>query len=264
MLDPKEEKVEGEVNEGEISKTSESQENATPETKQETETPEVEAKTPESVEETPSESSEETAAESKEETAPEATDVETTKAVEEVEGKVAEEAEKNEEPAIPVKDYDKMELDALADELEKLIKNNPVQQIKTHAEAIKSSFNIKFGKLLAEKKEAFLAEGGNSIDFQFSSPVKTRYNKLLSDYKKQRDAYYSNLEKQLKENLEKRYKVIDDLKALIQEADTKTMYKSFRELQNIWRNIGAVPKNKYNDTWKTYHHHVERFYDLLQ
>lgn len=263
MLDPKEEKVEGEVNEGEISKTSESQENATPETKQETETPEVEAKTPESVEETPSESSEETAAESKEETAPEATDVETTKAVEEVEGKVAEEAEKNEEPAIPVKDYDKMELDALADELEKLIKNNPVQQIKTHAEAIKSSFNIKFGKLLAEKKEAFLAEGGNSIDFQFSSPVKTRYNKLLSDYKKQRDAYYSNLEKQLKENLEKRYKVIDDLKALIQEADTKTMYKSFRELQNIWRNIGAVPKNKYNDTWKTYHHHVERFYDLL-
>ena len=40
---------------------------------------------------------------------------------------------------------------------------------------------IKFGKLLAEKKEAFLAEGGNSIDFQFSSPVKSRYNKLLSE-----------------------------------------------------------------------------------
>lgn len=263
MLDPKEEKVEGEANEGEISKTSESQENTTSETKQETETPEVEDKTPASVEETSSESKEESSPEPSEEEVPASTDEETAKAVEEVEGKVAEEAEKNEEPAIPVKDYDKMELDALADELEKLIKNNPVQQIKTHAEAIKSSFNMKFGKLLAEKKEAFLAEGGNSIDFQFSSPVKTRYNKLLSDYKKQRDSYYSNLEKQLKENLEKRYKVIDDLKALIQEADTKTMYKSFRELQNVWRSIGSVPKNKYNDTWKTYHHHVERFYDLL-
>merc|ERR1712113_373910 len=91
---------------------------------------------------------------------------EAAKAVEEVEGKVAEEAEKNEEPTIPVKDYDKMELETLADELEKLLKNNPVQQIKNHAEAIKSSFNIKFGKLLAEKKEAFLAGGGNSIDFQ--------------------------------------------------------------------------------------------------
>jgi len=263
MLDPKEEKVDGDVNEGDIDKTSESQENATPETKPETETSEVVEKAPEAVAETPAETTEEATSESSDEKTPEATDEETTKAVEEVEGKVAEEAEKNEEPAIPVKDYDKMELETLADELEKLIKNNPVQQIKTHAEAIKSAFNGKFGKLLAEQKEAFLTEGGNSIDFQFSSPVKTRYNKLLSDYKKQRDAYYSTLEKQLKENLEKRYKVIDDLKALIQEADTKTMYKSFRELQNIWRNIGSVPKNKYNDTWKTYHHHVERFYDLL-
>lgn len=25
----------------------------------------------------------------------------------------------------------------------------------------------------------------------------------------------------------------------------------------------TVPKTKYNDTWRTYHHHVERFYDLL-
>ena len=24
-----------------------------------------------------------------------------------------------------------------------------------------------------------------------------------------------------------------------------------------------MPKTKYNDTWKIYHHHVERFYDLL-
>ena len=41
MLDPKEEKVDGDVNEGDIDKTSESQENATPETKPETETSEV-------------------------------------------------------------------------------------------------------------------------------------------------------------------------------------------------------------------------------
>ncbi len=159
--------------------------------------------------------------------------------------------------------YDAFSLEELVDALEKLLLTQKVNQIKSTVEIIKTTFNINFGKLLAEKKASFLADGGNSIDFQFSSPVKSRYNKLLSDYKKERDLYYSNLDKQLKENLEKRNQVIEDLKSLIEEADTKTMYKSFRDLQNVWRTIGPVPKTKYNDTWKIYHHHVERFYDLL-
>jgi hypothetical protein len=188
----------------------------------------------------------------------------TDKAVEEIEEKVAEEAEKDEEKnSIPMLDYDKMELEALAEELEKLIKNHPIQQLKANVDALKNAFNLKFGTLLAEKKAAFLAEGGNSIDFQYSSPVKSQYNKLLSDYKKKRDAYYSELDTQLKNNLEKRHSVIHDLKELITNADTKTMYKSFRVLQDRWREIGPVPRNKYNDTWRNYHHHVERFYDLL-
>jgi hypothetical protein len=188
----------------------------------------------------------------------------TEKAVEEIEEKVAEEAEKAaEKNSIPMLAYDTMELEALAEELEKLLKEFPVQQLKANTDAIKNVFNTKFGALLAEKKAAFLAEGGNSIDFQYSSPVKSKYNTLLSEYKKKRDAYYSELDSQLKGNLEKRHSVITELKALIADADTKTMYKSFKALQTRWRQIGPVPRNKYNDTWRNYHHHVERFYDLL-
>ena len=186
------------------------------------------------------------------------------KAVEEIEEKVAEEAEKDEERnTIPMLDYENMELEALADDLEKLLKDFPVQQLKKNTDAIKNAFNAKFGALLAEKKAAFLAEGGNSIDFQYSSPVKTKYNSLLSDYKKKRDAYYADLDTQLKNNLEKRHVVIAQLKELIENADPKTMYKNFKVIQTSWREIGAVPRNKYNDTWRNYHHHVERFYDLL-
>ena len=164
---------------------------------------------------------------------------------------------------VEIIEYDSLTLEELTEALEKLLDTQKIQHIKSSVEAIKSAFNTKFGSLLAEKKSIFLAEGGNTIDFQYSSPVKSKYNKLLSEYKKQKDIYYSNLEKQLKDNLEKRAQVIEDLKTLIETADTKTMYKQFRDLQNIWRSIGPVPKTKYNDTWKIYHHHVERFYDLL-
>ena len=205
----------------------------------------------------------------KTETKPEVEEVEeektaTNKVVEEIEDKVAEEAEKDEEKnSIPMLAYENMELESLVDELEKLLKDFPIQQLKKNIDAIKNAFNSKFGAILAEKKAAFLEEGGNSIDFQYSSQVKSKYNSLLSDYKSKRDAYYANLDTQLKNNLEKRHQVINELKELIENAEPNTMYKNFKVIQTNWREIGSVPRNKYNDTWRNYHHHVERFYDLL-
>jgi hypothetical protein len=160
-------------------------------------------------------------------------------------------------------EYATLPLEELVHELQKTLSNNPVNKIKDQIEAIKSAFNIKFGALLAEKKKVFLEEGGNVIDFQFTSPIKGAYNTLLSDYKKQRDAHYNAIDRQMNDNLDKRVQVIEDLKSLIEDADANTMYKDFKVLQDTWRSIGAVSKTRYNDTWKTYHHHVERFYDLL-
>ena len=184
-------------------------------------------------------------------------------AVNEVENVVAENSEKEENHEIPMKDYSGMELDSLVSELQELLKNNPVQLIKKNADEIKNAFNLKFGKLLSEKKEEFLSEGGNSIDFQFSSPIKSEYNKLLKEYKEKRDRYYKQLDDQLKGNLDRRNTLIEELKNLIANAEPKTMYNDFQKIQEQWKAIGPVPRTKYNDTWKTYHHHVERFYDLL-
>ncbi|MDP5093409.1 MAG: DUF349 domain-containing protein, partial [Polaribacter sp.] len=60
-----------------------------------------------------------------------------------------------------------------------------------------------------------------------------------------------------------RLQVIEELKTLIDDAEVSKMYKNFKAIQEKWNSIGGVPKSTYNDTWKTYQHHVERFYDLL-
>ena len=160
-------------------------------------------------------------------------------------------------------DYTTLSLEELVKELQNTLSSKPVNKIKDQVEAVKSAFNLKFGTLLAENKKVFIEEGGNVIDFQFTTPVKGEYNTLLSDYKKQRDAHYNAIDRQMNDNLDKRVQVIENLKSLIENADANTMYKEFRVLQDTWRSIGAVSKTRYNDTWKTYHHHVERFYDLL-
>ena len=191
---------------------------------------------------------------------PKAAELEVTASVEKVDDKVQDEVKTEKIVAI---DYAILSLEELVKELQNTLSNNPVNKIKDQIEVIKGAFNIKFGALLAEKKKVFLEEGGNVIDFQFTSSVKGDYNTLLSDYKKQRDAHYNAIDKQMNVNLDKRVEVIEGLKSLIENADANTMYKEFRVLQDSWRAIGAVSKTRYNDTWKTYHHHVERFYDLL-
>jgi len=185
-------------------------------------------------------------------------------AIDEIEKKVAETSEVTQvTEELEMLDYKGMELEQLVVELESLVKEKPVLLIKNNVNEIKTSFNKKFGDILTAEKKQFLSEGGNEIDFHYSNPLKTTYNGLLYDYKVKRDTHFANVEKELNTNLASRNQVIEELKHLIDNADGNTMYKNFRSLQDTWRAIGPVPKATYNDTWKTYHHHVERFYDLL-
>lgn len=187
--------------------------------------------------------------------------------LEEIEASNAEDAEdesNSKRHDIKEKDYHAMSLTALVDELEHLVKNEKIQTIKTHFDTIKNEFNAKFSALLEEKKEEFLAGGGNSIDFHFNSPEKTRFNEVFKEYRDKRQDYYKNLEKNLKANLEQRLEIIEEIKGLINvEENINTTYKHFKELQESWRNAGPIPRDKYNNVWNNYHHHVEIFYDFL-
>ncbi len=182
---------------------------------------------------------------------------------EEVESSEDEEPEDdNEEEA--QKDYSSLSKKELIAEFDKLLKSKKIQDIKQEAEEIRSEFNNKFNEELEQKKEEFLAEGGNIIDFQYTTPLKKDFNSLYFDYKEKRNSHYKNLKKDLQGNLDKRWELIEDLKSLLSaEENINTTYKHFKEIQEKWHLAGAIPRDKYNTVWNTYHHHVENFYDFL-
>ncbi|MFB9053005.1 DUF349 domain-containing protein [Formosa undariae] len=186
---------------------------------------------------------------------------------EEIEASNAEDAEdegNNERHTIPFKEYDTMSLEALVIELENLVSTEKAQAIKEHVDGIKNEFNSKFNTLIDEKKEEFLNDGGNEIDFYYSSPVQKRFKDAYKDYKGQLHQHYKKIETNLKGNLENRLRIIEDIKSLIGvEENINTTYKHFKDLQEQWRTAGPIPRDKYNNAWNSYHHHVEIFYDFL-
>lgn len=165
---------------------------------------------------------------------------------------------------IELKEYDKMSLEALTAELERLVKNEKVQAIKNHVDAIKREFDSQFNDLLEEKKADFLSDGGNEIDFYYTSPIQKQFKTIYKDYRNKLSEHRKNLDQNLKQNLANKLQIIEEIKSLLNvEENINTTYKHFKELQERWRQTGPIPRDKYNNAWNSYHHHVEMFYDFL-
>ncbi|MEN1785960.1 MAG: DUF349 domain-containing protein [Bacteroidota bacterium] len=192
-------------------------------------------------------------------------DVETAvAAIEKENAEDAEDTDNENRHSIPHLDYHAMSTENLVGELQRLVKNEKIQAINKHVNAIKHEFDQKFQEFLEHKKEEFIAGGGHEIDFRYNSVTKRQFNEVYKEYREKRDTYYKNLEQELAQNLKNRLALIEELKGLVSiEEDINHTYKNFKGVQEQWRNAGPVPRNSYNDVWRTYHHHVERFYDFL-
>jgi len=190
------------------------------------------------------------------------------KVLNEIEDSNAEDAEdegNKDRHNIEEKDYESLNMEQLVIELERLVKNEKVQAINKHVNALKQEFDKQFNDLLEEKKEEFLSNGGVEMDFRYNSPLQRSFRDTYKDYKQRLTAHYKNLEKNLKQNLNNRLEIIEQIKALTEDAEDlmSSKYKTFKDLQDQWRNAGPIPRDKYNNAWNSYHFNVERFYDLL-
>ncbi|GAA0873047.1 DUF349 domain-containing protein [Gangjinia marincola] len=170
----------------------------------------------------------------------------------------------NQRHDIQKKDYHAMDQEELVKELNSLVKNHSIQSIKEHVDEIKAEFTAKYNEELEQKKEDFLEDGGNIIDFYYVSTTKKNFDAAYREYRNKRNEYYNNLKNRLQDNLKNREEIIEELKGLIGAgSDMRENFNQFKALQERWRNAGPIPRDKYNLVWNTYHHHVEHFYDFL-
>ena len=82
---------------------------------------------------------------------------------------------------------------------------------------------------LPPKKEIFIKNGGNEIDFHFMTEEKNELNRLSFDYRKIKRLYFKELENQKKINSELKKSIIEDIKKLIgSDESINTIYKKFK------------------------------------
>ena len=160
-------------------------------------------------------------------------------------------------------DYTTFSLEELHQKLEDLLKSDAVQKIKDEVNEVKDVFNKKVRTLIDEKKEEFLKEGGNEIDFHFDFPLKNKFFHSVKEYRNKLQEYYNQKEVQRKQNYTKKLALIEELKSILATVESNQVYPELKKIQDKWREIGAVPFDKSEDLWRTFRFHEQKVYDFL-
>ena len=174
-----------------------------------------------------------------------------------------EQAGEQAEEAVPAKAY-KTKADVIA-RLKEIVAadENPNKDEIDH---LKTSFY----KLHIAEREARLKEyidgGGDPEAYQIVPDEEEEVFKAeMGVIREKRAKLFQQQEEEKQANLQKKLDIIEKIKAMVTSPDeANKSYNEFKELQQQWKDIKAVPAEKASELWRNYQLYVEQFYDLLK
>ena len=92
-------------------------------------------------------------------------------------------------------DYNSFSIIELVSELEKLTKQDNWFNQTKNIQEITHQFETKFKNEIQIKKEEFIKEGGNEIDFYFRPSHKNEFDQIIKDHKKKKRSFFQEREK---------------------------------------------------------------------
>ncbi len=175
---------------------------------------------------------------------------------------VKEESQLEELPAV---DYSSLGKEQLVEQLEKLMAM-PVESVKERVAQIKGAFFALRKEEISKEKAAFLESGNEEEAFVAQEDeIELKLKELLNAFKEKRAEFNAEQEAVKMANLEKKNKIIEEIKTISQDTDNiNRQFAHVQQLQQEFKAIGEVPSTSTTDVWKAYQAVIENFYDLLK
>jgi len=163
------------------------------------------------------------------------------------------------------KNYGALERAELIELLKALI-DKEVKEVKDDVEQIKQWFYKKLKAEIEEQKKLFVESGGEEADFKsIKDELEEVLKSLLADFKAKKAALSARIEQEKENNLLQKQHILKQMKALTETTnDVSSCIGEFKDLQQKWKTIGAVPSAHTTDLWKQYNQLQEKFWDLIK
>ncbi len=163
-------------------------------------------------------------------------------------------------------DYSELSDEELLAEAARVLREVTIADARVPMLALRNTLLPRLDEERQAALDAFVAEGGNAIDFHYEQKVREKFYETYNEFKKRRGAWKAEQERALAVNLDVKKAIVDELKKLAEseELPTRATYNQFKKIFDRWKEVGPVPAEDARDLNATFRFLVDRFYDNLR
>lgn len=137
---------------------------------------------------------------------------------------------------------------------------------KAEVETLKQLFYRFHHQGMEEARQKYLDEGGDPAAYvPQMDPTEETFRMAMQSIKDKRNAEQIRLQEQRMANMEKKQDILAQMQNMASSPEEAgARYDQFKQLQQQWKETGAVPAEYSTEMWKNYQLYTEQFYDLLK
>ncbi|GAB2700939.1 hypothetical protein GCM10011495_05660 [Hymenobacter frigidus] len=158
-------------------------------------------------------------------------------------------------------DFTALDLPAQATYLVELLRRPDARRNRKQIQDLTRQYEANVGLARSAARQKF-AEGGEGAEaFAFQQPEgQQELNKAMQEFRENRvkDAKAEDVSRG--DNLIKKKAMLDQLRLLVEAAETKDSSAKLKALQAEWKSTGAVPQTDSQGIWDTYHGLLDIYY----
>ncbi|MFD2717776.1 DUF349 domain-containing protein [Hymenobacter monticola] len=164
-------------------------------------------------------------------------------------------------PETPAPDFTTLDLPAQASYLVGLLRRPDAQRNRKQIQDLTRQYEANVGLARTAARQKF-AEGGEGAEaFAFQQPEgQQELNKALQEFRENRAKDAKAEDASRGDNLTKKRALLDQLRGLVEAAETKDSSSKLKALQAEWKATGAVPQTDSQSIWDTYHGLLDIYY----
>lgn len=167
------------------------------------------------------------------------------------------------EDAVQMKVYQTKQ--EVLDRIKEIAQSDEIPQ-KDEVDHLKTIFYKMHAAERDAKQKEYLDAGGDPEKYMvLPDDLEEAFKAEMIIVKEKRAKLFQEQEEEKQQNLKKKLEIIEKIKSMATSPDeANKSYQDFKELQQQWKEIKAVPAEKANELWRNYQLYVEQFYDLLK